>query len=83
MATTTKCQHNELLNSPGPGEHLIGVCRYCGRKRDYTKLQAKDVGCKQLILSGSLLVPGVNLSKLMGRMKKKEKKQGWSRGRVK
>ena len=77
--------HYWLIPPLTHGEHLIGICKLCGKKRDFTELQAQDMGWKQICLANTLTRPEVSMTTIMadrtGKITKKPKSK-LSRGRV-
>lgn len=53
-------------SSPSHGEHIVGICKLCGAKKDFTVLQMRDKGRNQICLANTLTRPDVDTSRIMG-----------------
>ena len=76
------CIHHWLVSTPTYGEHIIGTCKYCGEKKDYTILQARDKSYKQICLANTMTRPAVTMSTIMSVKKPRGRPSKHSRGRV-
>ena len=57
--------HYWLISSPAHGKHIIGICKLCGAKKDFTVLQMNEKGWKQICLANTLTRPEVDMSRIM------------------
>jgi len=80
------CIHYWVISIPNHGEHIIGRCRWCKERRDFTVLQEQDKGWHQICLTNSLTRPDMNLDRILASRtnngKRKPGSQKLSRGRV-
>jgi len=57
--------HYWLVSTPTHLEHIIGICKLCGAKKDFTALQMRDKGWGQICLANTLTRPEVNMNRIM------------------
>ena len=74
--------HHWQIPTPTYGEHLIGICKLCGEKRNFTELQERDKGWGQICLTNTLTRPEVSMRTIMAQYKPKANREMLSRGRV-
>jgi len=72
--------HYWLVSTLTYGEHIIGICKHCHETRDFTELQAQDMGWKQICLANTLTRPDVDMSRIMAVKKPRGRPSSYSRG---
>lgn len=76
------CNHYWSISTLEHGEHEVGICKYCGDKKDFTVLLAEDKGFNQICLANTLTRPDVSLERILADGNGKSRKpSGNPRGR--